>query len=123
MLARTFRAAVQRHAGYTGVVGRLSGIAVTRSPVMRILQISGLPGPPGLRHSSTHPVVSDGELPLPASTADGMPRIPASPSALLTTVREYRQKYPACVLLVRVGDFYELYYEQADEVGGDVLGL
>ncbi|KAJ2350631.1 MutS protein 1, partial [Coemansia sp. RSA 2618] len=90
---------------------------------MRILQISGLPGPPGLRHSSTHPVVSDGELPLPASTADGMPRIPASPSALLTTVREYRQKYPACVLLVRVGDFYELYYEQADEVGGDVLGL
>ncbi|KAI9500573.1 muts domain V-domain-containing protein, partial [Coemansia spiralis] len=33
------------------------------------------------------------------------------------------QKYPNCVLLVRVGDFYELYYEQADEIGGDVLGL
>ncbi|KAJ2691193.1 MutS protein 1 [Coemansia sp. RSA 1285] len=47
----------------------------------------------------------------------------SSNSAVLATVNECRQKYPNCVLLVRVGDFYELYYEQADEVGGDVLGL
>ncbi|KAJ1663332.1 MutS protein 1 [Coemansia sp. RSA 1813] len=47
----------------------------------------------------------------------------SSTSAVLSTVREYRQKYPNCVLLVRVGDFYELYFEQADEVGGDILGL
>ncbi|KAJ2661305.1 MutS protein 1 [Coemansia sp. RSA 1200] len=46
-----------------------------------------------------------------------------SNSAVLATVHECRQKYPNCVLLVRVGDFYELYYEQADEVGGDILGL
>ncbi|KAJ2371997.1 MutS protein 1, partial [Coemansia sp. RSA 2607] len=44
-------------------------------------------------------------------------------SNVLATVREFRQKYPSCVLLVRVGDFYELYYEQADDVGGHVLGL
>ncbi|KAJ2666690.1 MutS protein 1 [Coemansia sp. RSA 1199] len=49
--------------------------------------------------------------------------VAASTSNVLATVREYRQKYPSCVLLVRVGDFYELYYEQADDVGGDVLGL
>ncbi|KAJ2845906.1 MutS protein 1, partial [Coemansia brasiliensis] len=47
----------------------------------------------------------------------------ASTSSVLGTVREYRQKYPNCVLLVRVGDFYELYYEQADDVGGHILGL
>ncbi|KAJ1724132.1 MutS protein 1 [Coemansia erecta] len=44
-------------------------------------------------------------------------------SSVLATVREFRQKYPSCVLLVRVGDFYELYYEQADDIGGHVLGL
>ncbi|KAJ1986754.1 MutS protein 1, partial [Coemansia spiralis] len=52
-----------------------------------------------------------------------LPRPTSSSSAVLATVRKYRQKYPNCVLLVRVGDFYELYYEQADEIGGDVLGL
>ncbi|KAJ2800787.1 MutS protein 1 [Coemansia helicoidea] len=46
-----------------------------------------------------------------------------SSSSVLTTVRECRQQYPGSVLLVRVGDFYELYFEQADEVGGAVLGL
>ncbi|KAJ1734846.1 MutS protein 1, partial [Coemansia biformis] len=46
-----------------------------------------------------------------------------SSSSVLTTVRECRQQYPGSVLLVRVGDFYELYFEQADEVGGDILGL
>ncbi|KAJ2486334.1 MutS protein 1 [Coemansia sp. RSA 2320] len=46
-----------------------------------------------------------------------------SSSAVLKTAREYRQKYPGSVLLVRVGDFYELYFEQADSVGGELLGL
>ncbi|KAJ2445984.1 MutS protein 1, partial [Coemansia sp. RSA 2424] len=46
-----------------------------------------------------------------------------SSSAVLSTAREYRQKYPDCVLLVRVGDFYELYFDQADDVGGHILGL
>ncbi|PIA18255.1 hypothetical protein COEREDRAFT_30267, partial [Coemansia reversa NRRL 1564] len=32
-------------------------------------------------------------------------------------------KYPDSVLLVRVGDFYELYFEQADDIGGVLLGL
>ncbi|KAI8319353.1 hypothetical protein GQ54DRAFT_299387 [Martensiomyces pterosporus] len=46
-----------------------------------------------------------------------------STSSVISTVRECRQKYPKCVLLVRVGDFYELYFDQADDVGGDILGL
>ncbi|KAJ2809513.1 MutS protein 1 [Coemansia guatemalensis] len=46
-----------------------------------------------------------------------------STSSVLATVRKYRQKYPDSVLLVRVGDFYELYFEQADDIGGVLLGL
>ncbi|KAJ1946964.1 MutS protein 1 [Kickxella alabastrina] len=46
-----------------------------------------------------------------------------STSSVLQTVRECRQKHPQCVLLVRVGDFYELYMDQADSVGGHILGL
>jgi hypothetical protein len=30
-------------------------------------------------------------------------------SVVLDTVREYTKKYPLCVLLVQVGDFYEVY--------------
>ncbi|KAJ1911515.1 MutS protein 1 [Tieghemiomyces parasiticus] len=36
---------------------------------------------------------------------------------LLKLVRQLMDEHPTCVLLTRVGDFYELYYEQADEVG------
>ncbi|KAJ1647027.1 MutS protein 1 [Coemansia asiatica] len=46
-----------------------------------------------------------------------------STSNVLNTVREFRNKYPSCVLLVRVGDFYELYFDQADDIGGHILGL
>ncbi|KAJ2634194.1 MutS protein 1 [Coemansia sp. RSA 1286] len=46
-----------------------------------------------------------------------------STSNVLNTVREFRKKYPGCVLLVRVGDFYELYFDQADDIGGHILGL
>ncbi|KAJ2450465.1 MutS protein 1 [Coemansia sp. RSA 2336] len=58
-----------------------------------------------------------------SSTKEAPEHLTTSTSSVLGTVREYRQKYPNCVLLVRVGDFYELYYEQADDVGGHVLGL
>ncbi|CEG65600.1 Putative DNA mismatch repair protein MutS [Rhizopus microsporus] len=34
-------------------------------------------------------------------------------SIVLDTVREYTKKYPLCVLLVQVGDFYELYESHA----------
>ncbi|KAJ2729504.1 MutS protein 1 [Coemansia sp. BCRC 34962] len=61
------------------------------------------------------------------SSADPEEESPAEPavstSAVLNTARDYRQKYPDCVLLVRVGDFYELYFEQADDIGGHILGL
>ncbi|PVU99236.1 hypothetical protein BB559_000906 [Furculomyces boomerangus] len=44
-------------------------------------------------------------------------------SKILKTVKEYRDIYPECVLLTRVGDFYEMYYNQADDIGGKLLGL
>ncbi|KAJ1910377.1 MutS protein 1, partial [Mycoemilia scoparia] len=44
-------------------------------------------------------------------------------SSVLRGVQENLSKYPNCVLLTQVGEFYELYYEQADTIGGDILGL
>ncbi|KAJ2056547.1 MutS protein 1 [Coemansia sp. S155-1] len=59
-----------------------------------------------------------------ADPEEGSPVEPVvSTSAVLNTARDYRQKYPDCVLLVRVGDFYELYFDQADDIGGHILGL
>ncbi|KAJ1948159.1 MutS protein 1, partial [Linderina macrospora] len=57
------------------------------------------------------------------SISDALTSATISTSSVLNTVREYRQKYPGCVLLVRVGDFYELYFDHADDIGGDLLGL
>ncbi|KAI9007022.1 DNA mismatch repair protein MutS [Phycomyces nitens] len=37
----------------------------------------------------------------------------ATGSIVLDTVREYTKKYPLCVLLIQVGDFYELYESHA----------
>lgn len=37
-------------------------------------------------------------------------------------VRNNMRRFPQCVLLTRVGGFYELYFEHADEVG-PLLGL
>jgi DNA mismatch repair ATPase MutS len=42
-------------------------------------------------------------------------RIP--PSALLRQVMAYQQSHPTQLLLVRVGDFYESYFDQADVLG------
>lgn len=36
--------------------------------------------------------------------------IPPTGSVVLDTVREFTRKYPQCVLLVQVGDFYEVQY-------------
>ncbi|KAJ1963420.1 MutS protein 1, partial [Dispira parvispora] len=41
----------------------------------------------------------------------------APTTKLLKLVRNLMDSYPTCILLTRVGDFYELYYEQADEAG------
>ncbi|KAI0219806.1 MutS protein 1 [Massospora cicadina] len=46
----------------------------------------------------------------------------APASKLLQTVLEYQQANPQYLTLVRVGDFYEAYYEQADLIG-QLLGL
>ncbi|KAJ1982253.1 hypothetical protein H4R33_005065, partial [Dimargaris cristalligena] len=41
----------------------------------------------------------------------------APTTRLLKLVRSLMDGYPHCVLLTRVGDFYESYYEHADDVG------
>ncbi|KAJ2559773.1 MutS protein 1 [Coemansia sp. RSA 1933] len=80
------------------------------------------------RHYSTSSAAAEKDEPTASDLESEKQEQPSastisSTSAVLTTVREYRQKYPNCVLLVRVGDFYELYFEQADDIGGDILGL
>src|SRR4029434_5555409 len=49
--------------------------------------------------------------PLPAEQDE-----PAYPTVVLQA-RRNMQKFDNCVLLTRVGGFYELYFEQADEYG------
>ncbi|KAJ2545429.1 MutS protein 1 [Coemansia sp. RSA 1822] len=124
MLARTLRAAVRQRMGYAGVTRRAIGVVVAvRSPIVGHTQSLRQHG---VRHSSTQPAATGSEPGASSSSEPGASsniEVAASTSNVLATVREYRQKYPSCVLLVRVGDFYELYYEQADDVGGDVLGL
>ena len=40
------------------------------------------------------------------------PRLACTGSVVLDTVREYTRKYPDCVLLMQVGDFYEVSIRQ-----------
>lgn len=57
--------------------------------------------------------------------ADAVEEGRRSPSSFPTVVRQAREnmdKYKDCVLLTRVGGFYELYFEQAEEYGR-LLGL
>ncbi|KAJ2159080.1 MutS protein 1 [Coemansia sp. RSA 552] len=105
-------------------IGRAARATVRRfraPPALRAVAVR-----PGIRRLGTQPAAAVD----PADRADSAKaeaRDPSSPqisaSSVLKTVHEYRTKYPNCVLLVRVGDFYELYYEQADDYGGDLLGL
>lgn len=55
------------------------------------------------------------EPPIP-SLSDEPPASPAYPTVVLQA-RRNMQKFENCVLLTRVGGFYELYFEHADEYG------
>ncbi|KAJ1830628.1 MutS protein 1 [Coemansia sp. RSA 2711] len=111
MLGRAFRGALRRWARPPALVRRSTG------PHLRIDWAPGT-GHVGVRRHATT-AVADPDNSSSVATSSG-PNVSAS--SVLSTVREYRQKYPECTLLVRVGDFYELYYEQADDVGS-LLGL
>jgi len=79
-----------------------------------------------IRGKRTRTVVSLDDLPqglvragsLPASTADEQepPTAPSYPTVVLQA-RRNMQRFDNCVLLTRVGGFYELYFEHADEYG------
>lgn len=62
------------------------------------------------------------ELPQGVIRADPLPPLSAEPPAspayptVILQVRRNMQKFDNCVLLTRVGGFYELYFEHADEV-------
>jgi DNA mismatch repair protein MutS len=60
----------------------------------------------GLIHNSIELPEIDSKAPLP------LLRAPTG-SVVLDAVREYTEKYPTCVLLMQVGDFYELYEQHA----------
>ncbi|KAL2694133.1 hypothetical protein Neosp_000703 [[Neocosmospora] mangrovei] len=68
--------------------------------------------PPASSTSPTEP--QDAVSPLP------LPSLPQDPPAYPTVVLQARQnmdRFDNCVLLTRVGGFYELYFEHADEYG------
>ncbi|POS76928.1 MutS domain V [Diaporthe helianthi] len=79
-----------------------------------------------IRGKRTRTVVSLEDLPqglvradsLPVSPADEheAPTAPSYPTVVLQA-RRNMQKFDNCVLLTRVGGFYELYFEHADEYG------
>lgn len=52
------------------------------------------------------------EAPQDTTTESALPL-----SRVLRQVRDYQLRHPKHLLLTRVGEFYELYYEQADEIG------
>lgn len=70
------------------------------------------------------------ELPQGLLGAGGLPPLPESEgekggesySTVIQQARNNMRQFPQCVLLTRVGGFYELYFEHAEEVG-PLLGL
>ncbi|KFH47876.1 hypothetical protein ACRE_011880 [Hapsidospora chrysogenum ATCC 11550] len=83
------------------------------SPVQAIAMI------PGGKKTKTTVDLSDlpqGVLPRDPLPQDEAPSEPAYPTVVLQA-RRNMQKFDNCVLLTRVGGFYELYFEHADEYG------
>lgn len=79
-----------------------------------------------IRGKKTRTVVSLDDLPQGLLRADSLPALPAdedeSPAApsyptVVLQARRNMQRFENCVLLTRVGGFYELYFEHADEYG------
>lgn len=80
-----------------------------------------------IRGKRTRTVVSLDDLPqglvradsLPASPADDEQEPSTAPSypTVVLQARRNMQRFDNCVLLTRVGGFYELYFEHADEYG------
>lgn len=76
----------------------------------------------GVKRKST---VKLRELPQGPLEGEGLPPLPEDDAGYPTVVQQAKnnmQRFPRCVLLTRVGGFYELYFEHADEVG-PLLGL
>lgn len=76
-----------------------------------------------VRGKKTKTVVNLDDLPQGVIRADTLPPLepeppvaPAYPTVVLQA-RRNMQQFDNCVLLTRVGGFYELYFEQADEYG------
>lgn len=76
-----------------------------------------------VRGKKTKTVVSLDDLPQGVIQTDPLtplevepPSSPAYPTVVLQA-RRNMQKFDNCVLLTRVGGFYELYFEHADEYG------
>ncbi|KAI0164779.1 muts domain V [Xylariaceae sp. FL1272] len=82
---------------------------------------SPLPATSQTRGKRTKSSVKLAELPQGLVTADPLPDIqddagPAYPTVVLQA-RRNMQKFENCVLLTRVGGFYELYFQHAEEYG------
>ena len=72
-----------------------------------------------IRGKRTKTVVSLDDLPQGAIHAEPLPAEEAGPvyPTVVLQARRNMQKFDNCVLLTRVGGFYELYFEHAEEYG------
>ncbi|KAH0608867.1 uncharacterized protein H6S33_001095 [Morchella sextelata] len=86
--------------------------------------------PPQSRGAKQKSKVRFDELPQGLLGTGGLPPLPESEgekggesySTVIQQARNNMRRFPQCVLLTRVGGFYELYFENAEEVG-PLLGL
>ena len=72
-----------------------------------------------IRGKKTKTVVTLNDLPQGAIHAEPLPAEEAAPAypTVVLQARRNMQKFDNCVLLTRVGGFYELYFEHAEEYG------
>lgn len=85
---------------------------------LRTTQHHGLPGQQR-RGKKTKASVSLDDLPQGLIPLDPLPievQVPAYPTVVLQALTNMR-KFENCILLTRVGGFYELYFEHAEEFG------
>ncbi|KAG2177200.1 hypothetical protein INT43_007857, partial [Umbelopsis isabellina] len=75
---------------------------------------SDILGPPKPLDPSPKVTETDGILLNHSTGSEQLPKLRApTGSVVLDAVREFTEKYPTCVLLMQVGDFYELYEDHA----------
>lgn len=112
---RYLRAAISR----PRVLSTLSRLAASHSDLPRLSSVTQQVCRPQNRGKKTKSTLQLDELPQGVLPLEPLPLeedVPAYPTVVLQA-RHNMRKFENCVLLTRVGGFYELYFEHAEEFG------